>query len=139
MLAPAENAVFGLDRFTAFRTLKNSERNCRRIPSRSGKRKLLNNARFVFTELGPISALRPVLPYAPSAGMAKAVDRAADTLRSKSAEAAEAGMDAIDQARDASSSLGDALKTSIERQPFTAISLAVAAGFLFGMMFFRRD
>jgi ElaB/YqjD/DUF883 family membrane-anchored ribosome-binding protein len=72
-------------------------------------------------------------------GMAKAVDQAADTLRSKSAEAAEAGMDAIDQARDVSSSLGDALKTSIERQPFTAISLAVAAGFLFGMMFFRRD
>jgi len=68
-------------------------------------------------------------------GMAKA----ADTLRSKSAEAAEAGIDAIDQVRDASSSLGDALKTSIERQPFTAISLAVAAGFLFGMMFFRRD
>jgi ElaB/YqjD/DUF883 family membrane-anchored ribosome-binding protein len=72
-------------------------------------------------------------------GMAKAVDHAADTLRSKSADAAEAGMDAIDQVRDASSSLGDALKTSIERQPFTAISLAVAAGFLFGMMFFRRD
>jgi ElaB/YqjD/DUF883 family membrane-anchored ribosome-binding protein len=72
-------------------------------------------------------------------GMAKAVDHAADTLRSKSAEAAEAGMDAIDQVRDASSSLRDALKTSIERQPFTAISLAVAAGFLFGMMFFRRN
>src|SRR5713101_1806054 len=72
ILAPAENAVFGLDRFTAFSTLKNSERNCSRIPSRSGKGKLLNNARLVFTELGPINALRPVLPYAPSAGMAKA-------------------------------------------------------------------
>lgn len=71
-------------------------------------------------------------------GMAKAVDQAADSIRSKSAEAMEAGMDAIDQVRDASSSLGDALKTSIERQPFTAISLAAAAGFLFGMMFFRR-
>jgi len=71
-------------------------------------------------------------------GMAKAVDQAADSIRSKGAEAMEAGMDAIDQVRDASSSLGDALKTSIERQPFTAISLAAAAGFLFGMMFFRR-
>ena len=71
-------------------------------------------------------------------GMAKAADRAADTLRSKSAEAAEAGIDAIDQVRDASSSLGDALKTSIERQPFTAISLAAAAGLLFGMLFWRR-
>jgi ElaB/YqjD/DUF883 family membrane-anchored ribosome-binding protein len=72
-------------------------------------------------------------------GMAKAIDHAADRIRSKSAEAAEAGIDAIDQVRDASSSLGDALKTSIERQPFTAIALAVAAGFLCGMMFFRRD
>jgi ElaB/YqjD/DUF883 family membrane-anchored ribosome-binding protein len=71
-------------------------------------------------------------------GLVKAVDRAADTIRSKSTEAMEAGMEAVDQVRDASSSLGDALKTSIERQPFTAITVAAAAGFLFGMMFFRR-
>ncbi|HEX9321286.1 MAG TPA: hypothetical protein VF913_04070 [Xanthobacteraceae bacterium] len=71
-------------------------------------------------------------------GTVKAVDQAADTMRSKTAEAMEAGMEAVDQVRDASSSLGDALKTSIERQPFTAISLAAAAGFLFGMMFLRR-
>ena len=71
-------------------------------------------------------------------GMVKAVDQAAGTLRSKSSEVMEAGMEAVDQVRDASSSLGDALKTSIERQPFTAISIAAAAGFLLGMMFFRR-
>src|SRR5258706_9772857 len=73
MLAPADKLVFGLLRFTAFSTLKNSERNCRRIPSRSGIGKFLNSARFVFTELGPISALRPVFPYVPKAGVAKAV------------------------------------------------------------------
>jgi ElaB/YqjD/DUF883 family membrane-anchored ribosome-binding protein len=72
-------------------------------------------------------------------GIAKAADRAADAVRAKTDDVLEAGMDAVDQVRDASSSLGDALKASIERQPFTAVSLAVAAGFLFGMMFFRRD
>jgi len=72
-------------------------------------------------------------------GVVKAADQAADALRSKSAEAMEAGRQAVDQVRDASSSLGDALKTSIERQPFTAIALAAAAGFLFGMIFFHRD
>ena len=56
-------------------------------------------------------------------GVIKAADQAADALRSKTAEAMEAGMEAIDQVRDASTSLGDALKTSIERQPFTAISI----------------
>jgi ElaB/YqjD/DUF883 family membrane-anchored ribosome-binding protein len=71
-------------------------------------------------------------------GAVKAVDQAADILRSKSDEAMEAGMEAVDQVRDASSSFGEALKTSIERQPFTAISLAAAAGLLFGMFFFRR-
>lgn len=71
-------------------------------------------------------------------GMVKAVDQASDTLRSKGAEAMEAGMEAVDHLRDASSSLSDSLKSSIERQPFTAISLAAAAGFLFGVMFFRR-
>gem|GEM_PF-4791928 len=38
----------------------------------------------------------------------------------------------------APSSLGDALKNSIQRQPPSAISLAAATGFLFGMMFFHR-
>jgi ElaB/YqjD/DUF883 family membrane-anchored ribosome-binding protein len=71
-------------------------------------------------------------------GVIKAADQAADTLRSKTNEAMEAGMQAIDHVRDASATLGDALKTSIERQPFTAISIAAAAGFLFGMLFFRR-
>jgi ElaB/YqjD/DUF883 family membrane-anchored ribosome-binding protein len=71
-------------------------------------------------------------------GVIKAADQAADTLRSKTNEAMEAGMEAIDHVRDASATLGDALKTSIERQPFTAISIAAAAGFLFGMLFFRR-
>ena len=72
-------------------------------------------------------------------GMVKSVDQAADTIRSKSAEAMEAGMETVDRVRDTTASLGDALKTSIGRQPFTAISLAAAAGFLFGMIFFRRD
>jgi ElaB/YqjD/DUF883 family membrane-anchored ribosome-binding protein len=71
-------------------------------------------------------------------GASKAVDQAADTIRSKSAEAMAAGMDVVDQARDATSSLGDALKASIERQPLAAVSLAAAAGLLFGMIFFRR-
>jgi ElaB/YqjD/DUF883 family membrane-anchored ribosome-binding protein len=71
-------------------------------------------------------------------GVIKAADQAADALRSRSTEAMEAGMEAVDQVRDASLSLGDALKTSIERQPFTAISLAAAAGLLFGMLFLRR-
>jgi ElaB/YqjD/DUF883 family membrane-anchored ribosome-binding protein len=71
-------------------------------------------------------------------GTVKAVDQASDTFRSKDAQAMEAGMEALDQVRDASSSPGDALKSSIERQPLSAISLAAAAGFLFGMMFFRR-
>jgi ElaB/YqjD/DUF883 family membrane-anchored ribosome-binding protein len=72
-------------------------------------------------------------------GMVKAVDQAADTIRSKSAQAMEVGREAVDQVRDASSSLGEVLKTSIERQPFTAVALAAAAGFVFGLMFFRRD
>jgi ElaB/YqjD/DUF883 family membrane-anchored ribosome-binding protein len=71
-------------------------------------------------------------------GVIKAADQAADALRSKTTEAMEAGMQAVDQVRDASATLADALKTSIERQPFTAISIAAAAGFLFGMVFFRR-
>ena len=71
--------------------------------------------------------------------MVKAADQAADTIRSKSAQAMEAGREAVDQVRDASSSFGEALKTSIERQPFTAVALAAAAGFVFGLMFFRRD
>jgi ElaB/YqjD/DUF883 family membrane-anchored ribosome-binding protein len=71
-------------------------------------------------------------------GTMKAVDQASDTFRTKGAQAMEAGMEALDQVRDASSSLGDALKNSIKRQPLSAISLAAAAGFLFGMMFFRR-
>jgi ElaB/YqjD/DUF883 family membrane-anchored ribosome-binding protein len=71
-------------------------------------------------------------------GAVKAADQASDTFRSKGSQAMEAGMGALDHVRDASSSLGDALKSSIERQPLSAISLAAAAGFLFGMMFFRR-
>src|SRR5262245_25484971 len=73
MLTPADNVVFGFDRFTEFSRLKNSERNWTRMPSRIGIGKFLNSARLVLTELGPISALRPALPYAPRAGMAKAV------------------------------------------------------------------
>jgi len=72
-------------------------------------------------------------------GVAKAADQAVDTIRAKTAEAAESGMDAVDQVRDTTASLGDSLKVSIERQPLTAITLAAAAGFLFGMMFFRRS
>jgi ElaB/YqjD/DUF883 family membrane-anchored ribosome-binding protein len=71
-------------------------------------------------------------------GTVEALDQVSDTFRSKGSQAMEAGMDALDQVRDASSSLGDALKSSIERQPLSAISLAAAAGFLFGVMFFRR-
>src|SRR2546422_9199092 len=72
ILAPADKVVFGFDRFTAFSRLKNSERNCSCIPSRSGNGKILNNARFVFTELAPSSALRHSLsstlaPMAPPA------------------------------------------------------------------------
>lgn len=63
-------------------------------------------------------------------GMTKAADQAA--------EAAQTGMDALAQVRDTTASLGDSLKVSIERQPLTAVTLAAAAGFLFGMMFFRR-
>lgn len=71
-------------------------------------------------------------------GTVKALDQVSDTVRSKGSQAMEAGMDALDQVREASSSLGDALKSSIERQPLSAISLAAATGFLIGMMFFRR-
>jgi ElaB/YqjD/DUF883 family membrane-anchored ribosome-binding protein len=71
-------------------------------------------------------------------GTVKAVDQASDTFRSKGVQAMDAGMEVLDQVRDASFSLGDALKSSIERQPFSAISLAAAVGFLFGMMLFRR-
>jgi ElaB/YqjD/DUF883 family membrane-anchored ribosome-binding protein len=72
-------------------------------------------------------------------GIKRAVDQAADAIETKSAEAVEAGMDAVDQVRDAAVSVSEALKASIERQPFTAVAVAVAAGFLFGMMFVRRD
>jgi ElaB/YqjD/DUF883 family membrane-anchored ribosome-binding protein len=71
-------------------------------------------------------------------GTVKSLDQASDTFRSKGSQAMEAGMDALDQMRDASSSLSDALKSSIERRPLSAISLAAAVGFVFGMMFFRR-
>jgi ElaB/YqjD/DUF883 family membrane-anchored ribosome-binding protein len=50
----------------------------------------------------------------------------------------EASMEAVERAREATSSLADALKSSIERQPLAAVSVAAAAGFLFGMLFFRR-
>src|SRR5258708_1646148 len=43
------------------------------MPSRSGIGKFLNSARFVLTELGPSMELRPVLPYAPTAGVANAL------------------------------------------------------------------
>ncbi len=72
-------------------------------------------------------------------GTVKAVDQASDTFRSKGAQAMDAGMEALDQVHDASFSLGDALKSSVERQPLSAISLAAAVGFLFGMMLFRRS
>jgi ElaB/YqjD/DUF883 family membrane-anchored ribosome-binding protein len=71
-------------------------------------------------------------------GTKKAIGAAADAVQEKTAAAMEAGMDAVDQVRDATVSVGEALKVSIERQPFTAIAVAVAAGFLFGMMFVRR-
>src|SRR5262245_21701144 len=73
MLAPAENVVLGFDRLTTFGRLKNSERNCSRIPSRRGKGKFLNSPKLRPTELGPNSALRPVLPYTPAAGITNAV------------------------------------------------------------------
>jgi ElaB/YqjD/DUF883 family membrane-anchored ribosome-binding protein len=68
----------------------------------------------------------------------KAADQAAEAIRSKSAETMQAGMDALDQVRETTASLGDTLKVSIERQPLTAVTLAAAAGFLLGMIFFRR-
>jgi len=72
-------------------------------------------------------------------GIKKVVDQAADAVEAKTAEAMEAGMDAVDQVREATASVSEALKASIERQPFTAVAVAVAAGFLIGMMFLRRD
>ena len=72
-------------------------------------------------------------------GVMKAVDQASSTTRSGTSDAFDAGMQAVDQVREQVSSVGDALKASIERQPFAAVSLAAAVGFLFGMMFFRRD
>jgi len=78
-------------------------------------------------------------------GVFKAVDQADDTfdkLRTTAADALEAGMDAAenmrDAAYDATVSVSEAVKASIERQPFTAVSVAAAAGFVFGMLFFRR-
>ena len=56
-LAPAEKLVFGFERFTELNRLKNSERNCIRIPSRSGSGKLRNTARLVAAEVGPSRAV----------------------------------------------------------------------------------
>jgi ElaB/YqjD/DUF883 family membrane-anchored ribosome-binding protein len=67
-------------------------------------------------------------------GAKKTIDDAADVVQAKTAEAMEAGMDAVDQ----TASVGEALKASIQRQPLTAMAVAAAAGFLFGRMFIRR-
>src|SRR5215510_7365800 len=73
MRVPAFNAAFGFPKFTALSTLKNSDRNCNRKPSRPGSAKFLNNPRLVVVDPGPSSAFRPVLPYVPAAGEAKAL------------------------------------------------------------------
>jgi ElaB/YqjD/DUF883 family membrane-anchored ribosome-binding protein len=67
-------------------------------------------------------------------GAKKTIDHAADVIQAKTAEAMEAGMDAVDQ----TASVGEALKASIQRQPLTAMAVAAAAGFLFGMFIRRR-
>ncbi len=75
-------------------------------------------------------------------GVVKTGDDALENLRSTAADAMEAGMDAAntirDAAADATASVHEAVRASIERQPFTAVTVAAAAGFMFGMLFFRR-
>src|SRR5690242_9619128 len=80
------------------------------------------------------------------------VEEAAQTVRStvvrsaeeaaQSAQASGGTLDAAEHLRraalDTSVSLGEAVKASIERQPFTALAVAAAAGFVFGLLFFRR-
>ena len=71
-------------------------------------------------------------------GVMTGADQVSDTLRARTSEAMEAGRDALDRATDTTLSMADAVKSSIERQPLAAVSFAAAAGFLFGMLFFRR-
>src|SRR5579864_7509893 len=55
-------SAVGAPKFVWFRKLKNSERNCRDMPSRAGIRKRLLTPRSHCQKSGPRNALRPTLP-----------------------------------------------------------------------------
>jgi ElaB/YqjD/DUF883 family membrane-anchored ribosome-binding protein len=68
----------------------------------------------------------------------KSVDQAAGSAQSAASGAFERAESIRDAALETTVSVSEAVKTSIERQPFTAVAVAAVAGFVFGMFFFRR-
>src|SRR5579884_4280537 len=61
-------SVVGGPKFVWFRRLKNSERNCKAMPSRAGIRKFLFTPISHCQKLGPRNAFRPTLPNGADAG-----------------------------------------------------------------------
>ena len=77
-------------------------------------------------------------------GVMNALDQANQTVRTaadRSAEVLESGRRAAEQVRDSAvdttASLTESFAAAIERQPFTAVAVAAAVGFLAGMMLRR--
>jgi ElaB/YqjD/DUF883 family membrane-anchored ribosome-binding protein len=73
-----------------------------------------------------------------SAGAKRAMSDGYEAARETAANYVDQGKQYLDQGRDKAREVADTMQNQVREQPMKAIAIAVAAGFVLGLVFARR-